>query len=113
MKNLKVFTMKATVFGTTFSGHPTCTTCGGTLRNLLYNFFALERRINNFSFFLKYQSLPDKSYKTVDGAYYIAKDPRFVIDLIRHFVFLFVAGDDTARLARYKEDQEAWNNAIN
>lgn len=34
---------KGKLRGTTYSGHPTCTTLCGTLRNLLYHMFAVWR----------------------------------------------------------------------
>lgn len=46
-----IFKCKGTILGTTYSGHPTCTTNCGTGRNLAYHLFAINRNLNRFSFF--------------------------------------------------------------
>lgn len=37
-----IFKALGKLFGTTYSGHPTCTSCFGTLRNLFYNALAIK-----------------------------------------------------------------------
>lgn len=41
---------KGRLRGTTYSGHPTCTTLCGTLRNLMYHLFSIYRSRHMFSF---------------------------------------------------------------
>lgn len=44
-----VYRAKGKLIGTTYSGHPTCTTLCGTLRNLFYHLFGIFRRNEFFS----------------------------------------------------------------
>lgn len=50
MDKLTVFILTGILKGTTYSGHPTCTSCCGTLRNLIYNYFALELEQHDLTF---------------------------------------------------------------
>lgn len=58
VKGYKGAIYKATgkLVGTTYSGHPTCTTLCGTLRNLMYHLFTIFR--GNYSFQGELQRLP-------------------------------------------------------
>jgi hypothetical protein len=45
-----IFKGKGLLNGTTYSGHNTCTTCGGTYRNFDYHIFGIFDNLHLFSF---------------------------------------------------------------
>lgn len=99
-----VFRAKGTLIGTTYSGHPTCTTLSGTLRNLLYHLFAIHRT-DGFSFDHELGGLPLEEFEGDDGP---LMKPRFFdwLEVIRKWVKLRLAGDDTAAFFRILQDSE-------
>lgn len=60
-------TLFGVLVGTTYSGHPTCTSCCGTLRNLTYNYYGLTLVQDNLSFAAKIHALPTFNYRHKNG----------------------------------------------
>lgn len=77
-----VYKAKGKLIGTTYSGHPTCTTLCGTLRNLLYHLFVIHQ-YGGFSFDAAVAGLPLHNYQDDTGA--IQQRPLFYtwMDLLR------------------------------
>lgn len=108
-KNEKcVFRCQGLFEGTTFSGHPTCTSCGGTLRNFLYNLFGFWLEKDRLSFANNLRDLQHNPFRCAGGVIRLFPDFFRFMEIFRLFVELWVCGDDTGRMAQVKRDIEIW-----
>lgn len=94
-KRICVFKGKGLLIGTTYSGHPTCTTLMGTSRNMNIHLFGIWRRRNTFSFGVRLANLPTKNFIDDDGAIYAMPRLKDVLEVIRVWILMMFAGDDT------------------
>lgn len=106
LKGLKgsIFRGKGKMIGTTYSGHPTCTTLCGTLRNLLYHMSSIYHNLDAFSFADEIRDLPTRRFRHHDGTF--EEVPNFfeLMRVFRKWIKLLLAGDDTAALCRVLQD---------
>jgi hypothetical protein len=100
-----------TLKGTTYSGHPTCTTNMGTMRNFLFHFSAIWNH-PQFSFSDQVADLPTKPYYYSDGS--SADMPGFFpfVELVRKNLRLMFAGDDTGAMAVLEHDTQTLEIAM-
>lgn len=91
------FRAKGKRVGGTYSGHPTCTTLGNTLRNMLYHYFAIFDNVINAPFYAHFATLPLRPHWE-NGTRHMVPDFWQMRELIRLYIILYLAGDDTGIL---------------
>lgn len=111
-KRICVFKGKGLLIGTTYSGHPTCTTLMGTSRNMNIHLFGIWRRRNTFSFGVRLASLPTKNFIDDDGAIYAMPRLKDVLEIVRIWILMMFAGDDTGIAFKVEADSVALEAAM-